>query len=167
LRDDAGIAPQEDSIVIIFLLIVHSLVGVALLGALTHQSVSTLRGGSVRGGSFVNRYSAVNQRTFTTAVVLLYVVGLLLGATIYPSYRLEVRIPFEEMSLGWAVGLFEMKEHFAGIGLGLLPLYASLWREDLNPTDHRNRVAITLVLAGIVWWAFIIGHVLNNIRGLS
>jgi hypothetical protein len=152
---------------VIFLLILHALVGVALLGALTHQVVSSLRGRPVRSRSFVDRYSGVDQRAFTSAVAALYVAGLLLGATIYPSYRLEVRIPFEEMSLGWAVGLFEMKEHFAGIGLGLLPLYASLWREDSDSIYRRNRVAITLVLAGIVWWAFIVGHVLNNIRGLS
>jgi hypothetical protein len=152
---------------VIFLLILHALVGVALLGALTHQMVSSLRGRSGRSGSFVDRYSGVNQKAFTTAVAVLYVAGLLLGATIYPSYRLEVRIPFEEMSLGWAVGLFEMKEHFAGIGLGLLPLYASLWREDSDSINRRNRVAITLVLTCIVWWAFIVGHVINNIRGLS
>jgi len=71
------------------------------------------------------------------------------------------------MSLGWAVGLFEMKEHFAGIGLGLLPLYAYLWRQDSDSTNRTNRIAITIVLAFIVWWAFIIGHVLNNIRGLQ
>jgi len=152
---------------VIFLLILHALVGVALLGALTHQVASSLRGRSVRSGSFVDRYIGVTQKTFTPAVVMLYLAGLLLGATIYPSYRLEVRIPFEEMSLGWAVGLFEMKEHFAGIGLGLLPLYASLWSQSSDSIDHRNRIAITLVLACIVWWAFIVGHILNNIRGLS
>jgi hypothetical protein len=157
----------QDSIMVIFLLILHALVGVALLGALTHQVVSALRGRPVRSGSFIDRYSGVNQKAFTTVVAVLYVAGLLVGATIYPSYRLEVRIPFEEMSLGWAVGLFEMKEHFAGIGLGLLPLYASLWREDSDSVNRRNRIGITLVLACIVWWAFIIGHVLNNIRGLS
>lgn len=151
---------------VIFLLIVHALVGVGLLGALTHQTVSSLRRRSVHHGSFVDRYSGVNQQAFTTAVAVLYVAGVFLGAVIYPSYRLEVRIPFEEMSLGWAVGLFEMKEHFAGIGLGLLPLYISLWRED-SDSSRQNRVAITLILAFIVWWAFIVGHVLNNIRGLS
>jgi hypothetical protein len=123
------------------LLILHGLVGVALLGAITHQLVSVLRRRTTRNGTFLDRYTGVTQMTFTTAVVSLYVAGLVLGAVIYPSYRLDVRIPFEEMSLKWAIGLFELKEHFAGIGLAVLPVY--------------------------VWWDFLVGHILNNIRGLG
>jgi hypothetical protein len=150
-----------------FLLIVHALVGVALLGALTHQTVSVLRRRAVRSGSFVDRYAAVNERTFTNAVAILYVAQVALGAVIYPSYRLQVRIPFEEMSLGWAVGLFELKEHFASIGLALLPLYVFNWRTDRAASHRQERIAINLILAFIVWWDFLVGHVLNNIRGLA
>jgi hypothetical protein len=63
-------------------------------------------------------------------VLCLYPTGLIIGAVIYPAYRLNVRIPFEEMSLGWAVGLFELKEHFSGIGLALLPMCAYTWRRE-------------------------------------
>lgn len=152
---------------ITFLLILHGVVGVALLGALTHQMVSMLRQRSVRTGSFVDRYTGVNQPVFTIAVVTLYVVQVALGAAIYPSYRLNVRIPFEEMGMGWAVGLFELKEHFAGIGLALLPLYFVNWRPQSAAPHRRDRIAITLLLSLIVWWDFVIGHVLNNIRGLG
>jgi len=150
-----------------FLLILHGLVGVALLGALTHQMVSMLRRHPGRSGSFVDRYSGVNQKAFTLAVVCLYVVQVALGAVIYPAYRLEVRIPFEEMSLGWAIGLFELKEHFAGIGLGLLPFYIFTWQTEPAATHRRDRIAITLLLSFIVWWDFLVGHILNNIRGLA
>jgi hypothetical protein len=135
-----------------FLLILHGLVGVALLGALTHQTVSMLRRRPVHSGSFVDRYSGVNQTAFTMAVVSLYVAQVALGALIYPSYRLNVRIPFEEMSMGWAVGLFELKEHFAAIGLGLLPLYVADWHDHSDGRHRRNRIAITLLLSFIVWW---------------
>ena len=74
-----------------------------------------LRRQRVRSGSFVDRYTGVSQGTFTLAVVCLYAANVLIGSVIYPSYRLNVRVPFEEMSLGWAIGLFELKEHFAGI----------------------------------------------------
>jgi hypothetical protein len=150
-----------------FLLILHGLVGVALLGALTHQVVSMLRQRAVQSGSFVARYSGVNQHTFTVAVICLYVAQVALGGLIYPFYRLDVRIPFEEMSLGWAIGLFELKEHFAGIGLGLLPMYFSVWQTPSIATHRRDRIAITSLLSLIVWWAFLVGHVLNNIRGLA
>jgi len=149
------------------LLIFHSLVGVALLGGITHQTVSLLRRRTVRTGSFVDRYTGVTQKTFTIAVVSLYVANVALGALIYPSYRLNVRIPFEEMSLGWAIGLFELKEHFAGIGLAALPFYARTWQSGLAETQRRDRLAMTLLLAFIVWWDFLVGHVLNNIRGLA
>jgi hypothetical protein len=149
------------------LLILHGLVGVALLGAITHQAVSLLRRRTMRSGSFIDRYTSVSQRSFTTAVVTLYVAGVTLGAVIYPNYRLNVRIPFEEMRLGWAIGLFELKEHFAGIGISLLPLYAFSWKEDAGETQARGRLALTLLLGFIVWWDFLVGHVLNNIRGLE
>jgi hypothetical protein len=149
------------------LLILHGLVGVALLGAISHQTVALLRRRTVRSGSFVDRYTGVNQRTFTIAIVCFYVAQVILGAVIYPSYRLNVRIPFEEMSLAWAIGLFELKEHFGAIGLAMLPLYASTWRTEFAETHRRDRVAITLLLAFIVWWNFLVGHILNNIRGLA
>jgi hypothetical protein len=149
------------------LLILHGLVGVALLGAITHQTVSVLRRGPARRGTFLERYAGVYRQTFTKAVLCLYPAGLLLGAVIYPAYRLNVRIPFEEMSLGWAVGLFELKEHFAGIGLAVLPMYAYSWRPESEESHHRDRVALTLLLTFVVWWDFLIGHILNNIRGLA
>ena len=151
----------------IALLILHGLVAVALLGALTHQALTASRGAAPRGSSFVDRYLSVRQRSFTGAVVVLYVLAFSLGALIYPAYRLDVRVPFEEMSLGWAVGLFELKEHFGGIGLAALPFYASTWREQNAESHRRDRIAITWLLALIVWWDFVVGHVLNNIRGLG
>ncbi len=151
----------------IALLILHALVGTALLGAITHQAVSALSNASSGGNSFLSRYARVNKRTFTPAVVTLYVMDIALGALLYPDYRLNVRIPFEEMSLGWAVGLFELKEHFAGIGLMTLPFYAYCWREDAPQAHPRDRIALSMLLAFIVWWDFLVGHVLNNIRGLT
>jgi hypothetical protein len=150
----------------ILLLILHSLVGVALLGAITHQLVSMLRRRRVPALSFVDRYTGVNQQVFVAAVVSLYVAQVILGAIVYPAYRLNVRIPFEEMFLFKAVGSFETKEHFAGIGLGLLPVYYFLWRPDAGEARARDRLAITAVLAFIVWYDFLIGHILNNLRGL-
>jgi hypothetical protein len=150
----------------IALLICHGLAGVALLGAITHQLASAVRARPARSTAFLDRYAGVNQRVFTVAVVLLYLAGVILGAIIYPSYRLNVRVPFEQMSLGWAVGLFELKEHFGGIGLALLPAYAWLWRSDQAESHRIDRMAVTALLAFIVWWDFLVGHVLNNIRGL-
>ena len=135
------------------LLILHGLAGVALLGAVTHQSVGLFRRHRATVDSFTERYRAVQPRGFSTTIVVLVLVSIALGAIIYPTYRVDVRIPFEEMSLGWAIGL--------------LPLYAVLWRGEFTDTHRLDRTVVTLILALIVWWDFIVGHVLNNIRGFG
>ena len=149
------------------LLILHGLVGVFLLGGITHQLVPLFRTRPAGSDSFVGRYTGVRPRTFTVAVLWLYPIGLILGAIIYPSYRLNVRIPFEEMGLAWAVGVFELKEHFAAIGVAALPMYAYTWRVGLAESHRADRIALTALLAFVVWWDFLIGHVLNNIRGFG
>lgn len=144
---------------------IHGLMAVALLGAITHQAVSVVRWSGPRRASFTSRYVRVNQGTFTYAVIVLFLATFVLGMVIYPHYRLNVRIPFEEMRLAAAVGVFELKEHFAGIALGALPLYVWAWRHEAVETHHSLRVGLTLMLAFVVWWDFVIGHILNNIRG--
>jgi hypothetical protein len=149
------------------LLIVHGLLAVALLGAITHQLVSALRNRPARSQAFMDRYTGVAQRVFTVSVLWLYPAAALLGGVIYPDYRLDTRPAFEQMALGWAVGAFELKEHFAGIGLCLLPLYAWLWDPKRPEGYGLDRIVITGLLAFSVWWDFLAGHVLNNIRGLG
>ena len=147
------------------LLICHGLLGVALLGALTHQTASLCLPRPVEGKAFAARYARVDPSAFCTAVIVLYVATFILGSVIYPAYRLDVRIPLEEMRLGWALGLFEMKEHFGGIGLAALPLYAYSWKAADNGAAV-GRIGITALLAFITWFDFLVGHVLNNLRGL-
>jgi hypothetical protein len=151
------------------LLLAHVLAGAALLGALTHQCVAAWRNAprtAAAQASFLGRYGAVGARGFTVAVVVLYVLVTVPGGLIYPVYRLDVRIPFEEMGLWWAVGLFEIKEHWGGIGLGLLPLYASLWLAPQLAEHRRDRLVMTVLLTLVAWFDFVAGHVLNNLRGL-
>ena len=151
---------------IIALLIVHGLLAVALLGALTHQSFAVVRPAAPRNSSFPIRFRSVNAPTFTRVIMVLYVITALGGGLLYPQYRLDVRTTLEDLQLRAANGVFEMKEHFVAVALGLLPAYAFFWRTPLNPAYDRARRAITWVLAFVVWWSFLAGHVLNNIKGL-
>ena len=57
--------------------------------------------------------------------------SVLIGALLYPRYRIDVRPLLEDMQLRAANGLFETKEHFAAVGLGLLPAYWVFWRQPL------------------------------------
>ena len=56
---------------------------------------------------------------------------------------------------------------FVAIGLALLPAYWMCWRRPRARESTRPRAALTSILAFIVWWSFLIGHVLNNMRGFG
>ena len=153
---------------IVSLLILHSLLAVALLGAITHQAISawvpTNRG---TAGSFIGRMRSVSATSYVNAIVVLYALTALLGAIIYPSYRLNVRIVLEQMQLHIPNGAFELKEHFVALGLGMLPAYWYFWHDPHAAEYTRTRAVLTAILAFIVWWGFLVGHILNNIRGFD
>ena len=78
-------------------MVVHGLLAVALLGALSHQAMSVLMPvRQVAGpGGFVTRFRAVQGAGYATAVCVLWVVTFMFGAWIYTKYRMYVRIPIE------------------------------------------------------------------------
>ena len=151
------------------LMIVHGLLAVALLGALTHQAMSVLA--PVRqaagGAGFVTRFRAVQGAGYAAAVCVLWVVTFVFGAWIYTKYRMYVRIPIEQQGFWKTQGAFELKEHLAVIGLGLLPIYWLLWKDVRNPDYASARKWLTVVLAGMVWFMFLVGHIVNNVRGFG
>lgn len=147
------------------LLIFHGLVATALLGAITHQALATPRRTDA-GTSFVSRYRAVDASVYSGVIVVLFAVVSLLGAVLYPSYRSIVRPVLEASDSRVANGAFEIKEHLAALGLMLLPVYRAVWKRPLAPDDTTARRSLTWILAAIIWWNFLTGHVLNNIQGL-
>jgi hypothetical protein len=149
------------------LLIVHGLLAVALLGAITHQAFSVRkRSGRQSQRSFVDQFSGVNPAVYATPIILLFVVTCIGGAFLYPQYRLDVRPTLEDLQYRAANGVFEIKEHMAAIGLGMLPIYAVYWKTPLLAAQETTRRYLTWILTFLVWWNFLIGHVLNNIKGL-
>jgi uncharacterized membrane protein YozB (DUF420 family) len=149
------------------LLIIHGLVAVALLGAITHQAIAAWMPSRGRRGSFFDRFRAVIPGSFANAIVVLYSVSALLGAVLYLSFRVHIRPDLERAGHWPALGVFDLKEHFVSIGLALLPAYWVCWRQQRTDHPSRTPAALTLILAFIVWWSFLIGHVLNNIMGFG
>jgi hypothetical protein len=155
---------------IVVLLLLHGLLAVALLGAITHQALSVLPVAAARDQrTFLDRFRSVNGPAYATPITILFVVTAIGGALLYPQYRIDVRPALEDMQNSAANGVFEIKEHLIAIGLGLLPAYWLVWQQP----DHAQagaaasaRRALTWLLALFVWWGFVVGHVLNNIRGL-
>lgn len=153
----------------IVLLIVHGLLAVTLLGALTHQAFAVARRPRTGGGprNILDKFANVSGPSYANAIVILFIATAILGGLVYPAYRLEVRTVLEDLQLPWANGIFEIKEHVIAVGLGLLPSYWAFWQTPLVPEYAASRKYLTWILALMVWWGFLVGHILNNIRGVS
>ena len=150
--------------------VIHALLAVALLGALTHQAASVLappRNGTSAGNNFVKHFRSVSGPRYATAVCLLWILVFIFGGWIYTKYRIYVRIPIEQEGFWKTLGSFELKEHLATIGLGLLPIYWHLWKNTRDAAYAGARKWLTVVLAAICWYAFLVGHVVNNVRGFG
>jgi hypothetical protein len=149
------------------LLILHGLVAVALLGAITHQTLAAWIPARAGGHSFFNRFRTVRPAAFANAIVVLYVSGALLGAVVYLSFKVDIQPTLERDHYWRAMGFFDLKEDFVAIGLGLLPAYWISWRRPIVNEPGRTAAALTAILAFVVWWGFLIGHVMNNILGFG
>ena len=148
-----------------FLILLHGLLAVVLLGGITHQAMSVAWPSRNKTG-IVSSFRAVNGSVYANANIVLYLATATLGGIIYPVYRIGVRTFLENARLNAAVGSFELKEQFITIGLGMLPFYWLLWNRRPEAGARPARMAVTLILCAIVWYAFLVGHILNNIRGL-
>ena len=149
------------------LLILHGLVAVALLGAITHQTLAACVPPRTKPLSFFGRFRAVPGAAFTNAVVVLYSVSWLLGAIVYLYFKIDVQPNLERDRHWHAMGYLDLKEDFVAIGLGVLPAYWFSWRRPAKGQSRLICVVLTLLLAFIVWWAFLVGHVVNNIGGFG
>jgi hypothetical protein len=150
-------------------LLVHLMLAVALIGALTHQAVAVMMPvRQVAGpGGFVTRFRAVPAAGYATAVCVLWVVTFIVGSYIYTKYRIYIRIPIEQAQYWKTQGFFDFKEHVVSIGLTLLPAYWYFWKNAQNAEYDTARKMTTIVLAVTCWFAFLVGHVLNNTRGFG
>ena len=150
---------------IAFWTIVHALVAIFLLGAITHQGLSVWRKPAPARG-IVDRFRAVNGAGYVTAVIVLYLVTMALGAWIYPPYVLDVKSSLFNAGLNLQVGLFQIKEHMSIVGLAILPVYWHFWKTVPLTEETSIRKYLTTVLMIVVWWNLVVGHILNNIKGL-
>ena len=149
------------------LLIVHGLLSVALLGALTHQACSLFSKNKNQTQNLLNRFGSVNSAVYTSSICLLWVLSFLFGGWIYSKYRIAIRIPMEQQGMWLTQGVFELKEHLVTIGYFLLPGYYALWKINTSQNFQTAKKFLTLTLAFICWYSFLVGHIVNNVRGFG
>jgi len=149
------------------LLILHGLIAVALLGAITHQMLAVWAPLSARTYSFFGRFRAVQPQGYANAIVGLYVSTALLGAVVYLYFKVDIQPDLERDRHWHALGFFDLKEDFVAIGWGLLPAYWVSWHRPLPNEYGRTEAVLTTILGFIVWWSFLVGHVVNDIMGFG
>src|SRR4029078_3517730 len=110
------------------LVILHGLVAVALLGAITHQTLAVWAPSGAPPRSLFGRFRAVLSAAFVNAIIILYLVTALLGAVVYLYFKVRIQ-PDLERDRDWsALGLLELKEDFLAIGFGFVPAYLGVWQ---------------------------------------
>ncbi len=151
---------------ITLLLILHGVLAVLLIGAITHQAIGVWKAKPTPTGTFFRSLVNVRGSTYPNAIVLLYIATAIMGGIIYPTYVLDVKGSLTDAQMNAAVGAFELKEHYAIIGLAMLPPYWYLWKKVALSEHRLSRQLTTTVIAVMVWVSFFVGHILNNIKGL-
>jgi len=148
-------------------LLVHLILAVGLVGALTHQAMAVALPVRQPAGGIVTRFRAVAAPGYATAVCVLWVLTFIVGSFIYTKYRIYIRIPIEQAHDYKTGGFFDFKEHVSSLGLVLLPAYWYFWKNAQNREYDSARKGVTLVLCAMAWFLFIVGHVVNNTRGFG
>lgn len=146
-----------------FLLLLHALFGILLLGSMTHNVLLVV---PYLWGSF--RKVAL-EKLYVKVVFVAYGVTFGLGALSYPNYRYRVRALHFDKELPWASNLFDIKEHWAGVGLALVCAFLLLSR-IIDPRQDRQMLGfyafLSVALALIVWFNLISGLLLTSYRGI-
>ena len=148
------------------LLIIHGLLAVALLGGVTHQTVSAWSPARKAAGSFVNRFRSVTAAIYTNAIVVLYIITMIVGAAIILNFVFQSVVCWKNSThrLRWALSSSK----------NILPSSASHccrltgfsgdcpWLEEHGRTRKSSRRCLRSLSGGIF-----VGHVVNNLRGFG
>lgn len=145
------------------LLILHALLAILLLGSMTHNALITVR-------YLWGNFSRVRlEKRYVQVAFIAYLLTFTLGALIYPNYRYYVRDRYFDLHMPWASHLFDIKEHWAAIGLALFIAFF-LFSRELNPRTDRHwlffYVFLSLTLTLIVWFDLISGLLLSSYRSI-
>ena len=133
---------------ITFLLILHGIFAVFLIGALTHQTLGVFWPRRPGQTDFVANARGIRPQVYVEGVIVLFVITFILGAWIYPTYRVFVRPPLEDLRILYAIGLFELKENFLAISLAMHDASTQLVRQLDITSELSIWISINYVAPG-------------------
>jgi len=144
------------------LLLAHLFATFILVGSMTHNLLIIID--YLRGKFGRQRLEWLYIRVSLWAYIVVYIIG----ALIYPAYRIYIRHEYFDPQLPWATGLFEVKEHWGAVGLALLFVYYFL-RKSFKPSEEKEKlylyVPLCFMLNLILWYKIIIGCYLTLLKG--
>lgn len=145
------------------LLILHTLAAVLLLGSMTHNVLIVV---PYLWGRF--RKTRL-EKLYVKVAFVAYLITFGLGALVYPNYRYHVRHLHFDKQLPWASNLFDIKEHWAGVGLALFVAFLLISRV-IDPKSDRAMLGLyaflSASLALIIWFNVISGLLLVSYRSI-
>lgn len=143
------------------LLQVHLFAALVLVGSMTHNLVIVV--GYLRS-EFGQKQ---REKFFVTVSLYAYITVYIIGSLIYPTFRIRVRYEYFDRVMRWATGLFEVKEHWASIGLALIIAYYFL-RRSFDPETEREKlflyVPVCFLLNLILWYELVAGSYLTVLK---
>jgi hypothetical protein len=144
------------------LLLFHLLITFILIGSMTHNL--TIVYGYLRG-----RFGRkVRELYYARVSFWSYMIVYIIGALIYPYFRIYIRHDYLDAHLPWATGLFEVKEHWGAIGVGLLACYYLL-RKMFDPEHEKEKlyfyIPLCFLLNLILWYKIVVGCYLTILKG--
>jgi hypothetical protein len=146
------------------LLVLHAGGSIVLIGASTHHALQMRH--YLRG-----RFGREKlEKLYAKVVSVAYVFTFVLGALLYPSYRVHVRGLFLDRYAPAYADLFDVKETYAAlalvlaIGLGALALTL---RPAETPALVRVYAVMSFVVCAVVWLDVIAGILVVSVRGVG
>lgn len=140
-----------------WLLVVHALGAMALLGASTHLVVVKVLGWRGR------RQERLEQR-YSRLIGPLFIATYGVGLFLYPHFRVNVRARFLDAEHPWASNLFDFKEHLVSLGLPLAVGLFFLARGGPAVRPVTDTFAVVLWL--MVLWSAVSGLIVTSVRGI-
>ena len=145
-----------------FFLLAHLFATFVLVGSMTHNLLCVI--GYLRGRFRRQRLELLYAKVAFWTYIIVYV----LGALIYPAFRVYIRGNYFDPQIPWATGLFEVKEHWGAVGLALFFVYYFL-RRNFQPDNEKEKlflyVPLCFLLNLILWYKVIVGCYLSLLKG--
>lgn len=146
------------------LLFLHLVAAACALASCIHLLLRLIT--AARRGSYTGQV-----KMHTRILFISYAVVFTLGGMLYPTYRIRIRKDFLESAVPFVQPLFELKEHFASVGmmaaLGTLVL-ASL--VDFKKPDAKAYVplwiGLLVVILAVLGYNTVTGWYISTLRSI-